>query len=345
MSVCLITLSLFSHSWAGEFRDVTPDSRLSFPADYYYRKDFRVQWWYFTGHLFDAKGREFGYELTFFVVGVQKRHYTSRFGVNSLYISHFALSDVQEKRYCFSDETDSEAFGLAGAKDGELNVRVGNSILDGSVTRMHIRASDGEKALDLTLTPEKPPVLNGEKGYSRKSEDSPLFASLYFSLTDLKTTGSLEIGDTKFSVAGKSWFDRELSSRELSANETGWDWFSLQLDDGREIMLYLIRKKDGSPDRYSAGTFVYPNGSYRHLTFGDFKVTASARYRSKKTGAEYPSRWEVAIPSEHLALTITPLIRDQEFIAAHSTGNHYWEGACKVEGSATGRAYVELTGY
>jgi len=330
---------------AGEYREVTPGMRPSFPADFYYQNNFRVQWWYFTGHLFDEKGREFGYELTFFVVGVQKRHYRSRFGVNAIYISHFAVSDVQGKKYYFSENADAGAFDFAGAKDDELSLWVGNNILEGTTGQMHIKASDGEKAIELTLIPQKPLVLNGEKGYSRKSEESPLFASLYFSYTDLQTTGIVKLGETLFKVEGKSWFDRELSTRGLSEIEKGWDWFSIQLDDGGEIMLYLLRKKNGTLDGYSSGTFVFRDGTYKHLSPADFTVAATGRYRSRRTGAGYPSRWEVTVPSENLTLKITPLIEDQEFVASHSTGNSYWEGTCRVEGGASGRAYVEMTGY
>jgi predicted secreted hydrolase len=343
--ILLFLLALPSISHAGEYKDITPDSGVTLPGDFYYRSDYRVQWWYFTGHLFDGRGGEFGYELTFFVVGVQKRLYASRFGVDNIYISHFAVTDVRNGKYYFYDKADSGAFGFAGARDGALEVWVGDNVLGGIPDRMLISASDGDKKLDLELVPQKPIVLNGRMGYSRKSEESPLFASLYFSFTDLKTSGTLKLGKATFNVKGKSWFDRELSSRALSEKEKGWDWFSIQLDDGREAMLYLMRKKDGTLDGYSSGTFVYKDGRYRHLSIDDYKVNTETRYRSVKTGAVYPLVREVEIPSEGIRLRIIPLMQDQEFIAKGSTGNYYWEGTCRVEGSATGRAYVEMTGY
>jgi predicted secreted hydrolase len=343
--IFLFLLAPPSFAHAGEYSDVTPGSVVRLPGDFYFKSDYRIQWWYFTGHLFDGKGREFGYELTFFVVGVQKRHYESRFGVDNIFISHFAVSDVQSGKYYFSDVADSGAFGFAGARDDTLKVWVDDNILKGPPDRMRISASDSEKILDLELIPQKPLVLNGDGGYSRKSEESPLFASLYFSYTDLKTEGTLKLGDTIFKVSGKSWFDRELSSRALSEKEKGWDWFSIQLDDGREAMIYLMRKKDGSLDRYSSGTLVYKNGKYRHLSIDDFKVKGKSSYKSHKTGAEYPLVRDIEIPSQGLKLRIIPLMEDQEFIATGSTGNYYWEGTCKVEGSATGRAYMEMTGY
>lgn len=343
--IWLLFVALPSITPAGEYSDITPNSEVRVQDDFHYKSDYRVQWWYFTGHLFDEKGREFGYELTFFVVGVQKRHYESKFGVDNIYISHFAVSDVQQKRYYFSDNSDSGAFDFAGARNDRLKVWVGDNVLEGTLDRMHISASDSEKTLDLEFIPQKPFIPNGDRGYSRKSEESPLSASLYFSCTDLKTSGTLKLGGDSFKVSGKSWFDRELSSKGLSEKEKGWDWFSIQLDDGREAMLYLMRKKDGSLDRYSSGTFVYKDGKYRHLTLNDFRVRVASRYRSKKTGADYPLIREVDIPSENLKLKVIPLIENQEFIAASSTGNYYWEGTCRVEGSTTGRAYVEMTGY
>jgi len=340
----LILMPVFAAA-DGEYQDVSPGYALTFPGDFFYRKDFRVQWWYVTGHLFDEKGREFGYELTFFVVGVQKREYRSKFGVDNIYISHFAVSDVKEKKFFFSDAADSGAFDFAGASDSRLRVWVGDDLIEGTMNKLHISAADEEKTLDLVLVPSKPVVLHGDRGYSRKSEESSLMASYYFSYTNLRTEGSLTVGKKKFRVQGKSWFDREISTRGLGKSEVGWDWFSIQLEDEREIMFYLIRNKEGVPGKYSSGTMVYPNGTYRHLPAGDFRITVLDHYKSEKTGARYPLGWEIAVPSEALTLTVTPLMRDQEFSAASSTGNYYWEGTCRVEGTVKGRAYVELTGY
>ncbi len=343
--VVFFVFSLYSPVFGQEYLDVTQKSTLELPKDLYYNKDYRVQWWYFTGHLYDQKGREFGYELTFFAVNVQKRDYTSRFGANIIYISHFAISDIMENKFYFSDKSDTGAYDFAGAKDNQLKVWIDNTVLEGTGEKLYLKASDGEKAIDLQLIPKKPVVLHGENGYSRKSEESHLIASLYFSYTNLKTEGKLTIGNKIFSVKGNSWFDREISSRGLNKKQAGWDWFAIQLDDNREVMLYIMRNKDGSIDRYSSGTFIYHNGKYRHLSKDDFKVTVLDYYKSKKTGARYPAQWGITIPSEKITLKITPLIRDQEVLAYYSTGNYYWEGKCNVEGTVRGRAYVEMTGY
>jgi predicted secreted hydrolase len=334
-----------SLSQAQEYSDVTENSRPQFPEDFFYKKDYRIQWWYFTGHLFDPNGREFGYELTFFTVNIQRRVYKSRFGVNRIYISHFAVSDIAGRKFLFSDKTDTGVYDFAGAKDDRLHVWTGQNVLDGTTTEMHVRASDKDKSIDLQLTPVKPIVLNGEDGYSRKSAESPLIASLYFSYTNLETEGELKIDNKVFKVKGESWFDREISSRGLGRQERGWDWFAIQLESKTEIMLYILRNKDGSIDRYSSGTIVYMNGKYRHLSNDDFAVNILSHYRSERTGARYPSECEIRIPSEKVVVRIIPLLEDQEVLAYDSTGNYYWEGTCRVEGSAKGRAYVEMTGY
>ena len=335
---------LMSEAWA-EWRDVAPGSFVNLPRDLYFQKDYRIQWWYLTGHLFDRSGREFGYELTFFCAGVQRRVYESPFGVNFIYLSHFAVSDVSRKRFFHFSDADSGAFRFAGADEQRLHVRLGKMSLSGSLEKMNISARAGNIELALSLVPKKSAVLHGEKGYSRKAESSPLNASLYFSVTDLETQGTLKTKEGLFSVTGKSWFDRELSSRGPAENEAGWDWFALQLDDDREVMLYQLRKQDGALDPYSSGTVIYKGGAYRHLTKSDFTVTIRDHYTSKHTGARYPSKWEVAIPSEKLSITVIPLIEDQEFTEAGSIRNLYWEGTCRIEGSARGRAYVEMTGY
>jgi len=337
----LLSLSAFGSEW----RDVAPGDTVKLPADLYFQKDYRIQWWYFTGHLFDANGREFGYEVTFFAAGVQKRTYRSRFGVDTIYLSHIAVTDVQGKRYYHFSTADASAYGFAGADDKRLHVWVDKDFVEGTSKKLHVKAITEDVGLDLFLVPVKSPVLNGERGYSRKSEASPLIASRYFSFTDLKTEGTMKLGSSVFSVRGQSWFDREISSRGLSKDEAGWDWFALQLEDGREIMLYYIRKKDGSIGAYSSGTLAQKDGRYRRLSKDDFMVGVVGHYISEHTGARYPSKWEIAIPSEDLRLVVTPLVQDQEFTSEDAMGNTYWEGTCGIEGSARGRAYVEMTGY
>lgn len=332
-------------SSADEYKDITDTSHPVLPSALFYQPDYKVQWWYLTGHLSDDKGREFGYEATFFVAGVQRRQFASRFGVNNIYISHLALTDVAARQYLSREDSDSGAYGFAGASTDRLKVWVGNNGIKGDTREMRLAGSGGGFGLNLTLLPEKQPVLHGDKGVSNKASDDPLLSSYYFSFTRLRTQGTITIGGTNYTVNGTSWFDREISTQGLSDKLKGWDWFSLQLEDGREIMLYLTRRPDGTVDPASSGTLVRKDGSYTHLKHADFRVDVMDHYTSRRTKARYPSKWRISIPSESLALSVVPLLNDQEFVALKSTGNYYWEGACSVEGSARGRAYVELTGY
>jgi predicted secreted hydrolase len=336
---------LFSPSFADGYEPVLASSTVSLPGDFFYRPGYRVQWWYFTGHLRADDGNEFGYQLTFFVVGVDPKRSASRFVLNQLYISHFAVSDLSSGRFHFEDRIDRGAFGFAGAFTERLETWVGKNRMEGTPNRIRLTGRDDSKALDLTLVPERPCILQGDRGYSRKAEDSPSHASLYFSCTRLETRGTLTLGGRSFQVRGRSWFDREITSSLLSATQQGWDWFALQLEDGRDIMLYRMRRKDGTLDRYSSAVVVRPDGGTVRLGRDDFKAEPVSTWKSKKTSILYPSTWSLEIPSEGLKLTVTPLLKDQEAVATASTGNVYWEGAAAVTGTVRGRAYVELTGY
>ena len=341
--VILLLLTSLAHS--EEYMDVAPGSTGEIPRDLFYRAGYRVQWWYFTGHLFNQSGREFGFELTFFAVNVQQKVFTSRFGVNNFYISHFAVTDIAGKEFLFHERIDSGAFGFAGAENDMLHVWVGKNSLKGTLESISLLASGDTFSLDLVLFPVKPFVFNGTNGYSRKSEESPLHASLYLSCPNMRTEGTLKINGTPYQVSGKSWFDRELSSKSPAKSTAGWDWFAIQLQDGTEVMLYLLRKKDGSTDRFSSGTLIRQDGTYKALKKDDFKITVLSHYVSEQTGSRYPSQWMVEIPSAQHRLLITPLLEHQEIVAYRSTGNRYWEGTCAVSGTGTGRAYVEMTGY
>ena len=193
--------SFCSLAFGQEYSDVSQDYQLTFPDALYYKKDFRVQWWYFTGHLFDQTRREFGYELTFFIVNVQKKEYASRFGVNKIVISHFALTDTSGNSFHSSDTADAGAYGFAGARDDRLSVWIDKNILGGTAGNMHVKAVDDYKSIDLVLIPSKPFILNGENGYSRKSEESPLIASLYFSC--LAINNRREYNDREPGLQGK----------------------------------------------------------------------------------------------------------------------------------------------
>jgi predicted secreted hydrolase len=216
-----------------------------------------------------------------------------------------------------------------------------------SATPMRLAAAEGDAAIDLTLDQGKPPVLEGDRGLSRKGAE-PGQASYYYSLTRMPARGTIRVGGDAFPVAGLAWMDREWSTSSLGREQVGWDWFALQLADGREVMLYRLRRRDGSADPASQGTLVARDGTSRPLAWSEVRLTPAGGWTSPRGGARYPDRWRLAIPAERLDLEIRPLLADQEL----DTSFRYWEGAVAVAGTSgapgppvAGSGYVELTGY
>lgn len=214
-----------------------------------------------------------------------------------------------------------------------------------------ILAQAPDYGLELELRPGKPKVYHGKEdtGLSQKSAEIGN-ASHYYAFTRLLANGTVRIGERTFEVEGTSWFDHEFSTSALAENQDGWDWFSLQLDDQTELMVYGIRRDDGSVDPASKGSFVYENGSKVHLKQEDFTIQPTGTWKSATTGAEYPSGWKVTVPKLDLALTVTPLMKKQELALTGLIPITYWEGACRIEGLRAGRevsgyGYVELSGY
>jgi predicted secreted hydrolase len=215
--------------------------------------------------------------------------------------------------------------------------------------KFHLLAQDGGLGLDLVLKSLKPPALHGDGGYSRKSAISDA-ASHYYSLPRLETRGNLTVDGRQLAVTGESWMDHEFFTSAMAPNLSGWDWFSLQLTDGMEVMLYLLRHKDGSVDPASAGTLIDPQGNIRHLKLADFTVKPTGAWTSPHTQAKYPAGWEIVIPGAGYRLKLTPTAPDQEIRSQAPAKVTYWEGQVKIEGvkngaPVNGLGYAELTGY
>jgi predicted secreted hydrolase len=332
-------------SEAGFARALAPRA-FAFPADHGPHPAFRTEWWYFTGNLEAAGGRRFGYQLTFFrnalAPGAVVR--ASRWGAREAWLAHFALTDVEGHRFHAFERFRRGALGLAGAEGLPFRVWLDRWEASGKPFPLTLRAAAGEVALDLRLARGKPPVLQGDRGLSRKGA-APGQASYYYSLTRMPTAGRLRLAAEDLAVRGLSWMDREWSTSSLSPGQVGWDWFALQLADGRELMLYRLRLADGGIDPASGGSLVAADGGKRQLARRDFAVTELARWESP-AGDSYPARWRVRVLSAELDLEVRPLLADQE----HRGAFRYWEGAVAVEGTAAGapiagRGYVELTGY
>lgn len=337
------------------FQFATAGYRYNFPRDHGSHPTYRTEWWYYTGHLHSQSGRSFGFELTFFRRGVppdEIKTLPSKWSVKDLYLAHFAVTDITGKRFHFSEKFSREGLGKAGADESRLRVWIDDWRAEASTdsTGSHaLVAHDETHALALTLQPAKPLATHGAAGISRKGKDVGQ-ASHYYSFTRLATSGKLTIDGESFDVTGTSWMDHEFGSAELGADQVGWDWFSIQLEDDTELMLYRMRRKDGSSDLASSGTAVSPDGRTRHLEVTDFQIESTGTWTSAESKATYPSRWRLKLPSLDLALDVTPLLAGQELRTSRSTKVSYWEGAVAVTGTRQGKpikgqGYVELTGY
>ncbi len=321
-----------------------------FPADHASHPRFRIEWWYYTGHL-AAPGRSFGYELTFFRVGLPQRRAASpsAWVAHDLVFEHLALTDETRRAFHSFETARRVALGLAGADSTRYHVWLGEAsagLAADGVTH-ELRGAAPDFALALALVPARPPVVHGEDGVSRKGP-GPGQASHYYSLMRLATRGRVVVGGDTLAVNGTSWMDHEFTSSGLDTSLAGWDWFSVQLDDGRELMLYRLRRHDGGLAAASSGTLVEADGRVRRLALDDVRVRASGRWRSPRTGGEYPSGWVVEVPSARLALRLVPTLADQELVARSMGGVAYWEGSVRVEPEGAGprgQGYVELTGY
>ncbi|HSB68648.1 MAG TPA: lipocalin-like domain-containing protein [Candidatus Methylomirabilis sp.] len=335
---------------AAEFRLALPGYQFSFPRDHFSHDDYRTEWWYYTGHLRTQTGERYGYQVTFFRSGLAEAQANpSRWAAKNLYMAHFAIADIPRKSFQYFERLNRGSLGQAGASGKELRVWIGNWEASGDGTTQRLRAKEGEFGVDLALISQKPAVIHGENGISQKGEGRG-HASHYYSLTRLKTEGTLTIRGKPVPVTGLSWMDHEFGSTQLDPGQVGWDWFSLQLDDGTELMLYNIRKTDGRPDPHSAGTWVGADARTVHLRQSDFSVEVLDRWQSPRDKGLYPARWRVSVQALGLDLAVTAAFPDQELDTAKSTQVIYWEGAVSAEGTArgrpvTGEGYVEMTGY
>jgi len=321
-----------------------------FPEDHGPHPDFRTEWWYFTGNLETPSARRFGFQLTFFrsALAPAMPARTSAWATRQAYLAHFTVADVSKERFRSFERWGRGALGLAGAQDEPFRVWTGDwsaAAVGRETFPLRLHAAQGDAALDLVLQEGKPPVLQGDRGLSRKSAE-PGNASYYYSLPRMPAIGTVRLGDKSFAVTGEAWMDREWSTSSLGRDEIGWDWFALQLDGGREVMLYQLRKRDGSVDPASSGTMIGPAGKTRSLDSGGFSITVLDRWRSPRSAAAYPGRWRLRVPAEDLDLEVIPLLADQELDVSF----RYWEGAVTVTGTrqgapVSGRGYVELTGY
>lgn len=333
---------------AGYARALEPRP-FDFPADHGPHPDFRSEWWYVTGNLDAESGRRFGFQLTLFrsALSPAPREGSSAWGTRQAYMAHFALADVEGGTFHAFERFARGALGLAGASADPFRVWLEDWSLSGPAEGggpfpMTLRAAEGDVAVELLLERGKPPVLQGDRGLSRKGPEAGN-ASYYYSFTRMPASGRVVLGADTVRASGAAWLDREWSTSALSEGQVGWDWFALQLDGDRELMVYRLRRADGTAHPLSEGVLVDPAGGSRRLSWGsDVTVEETGRWTSPRTGARYPSGWRIGVPSEGWRLDVEPVLAGQELDLTF----RYWEGAVRVGGSGPqGRGYVELTGY
>jgi predicted secreted hydrolase len=372
-------VAYLSDPGAEGFAEVTGPRALRFPEDAGAHPEYQTEWWYYTGNLADPDGRRFGFQLTFFrralaPAGDQPPR-ESAWASEQIYLAHFALSDVEAGRFHSAERLARGALGLAGAEASPFRVWVedwsaeGATVGDRSVAEetadvgsgvegsgrvdvaedgsggLRLRASEGPVSIDLELAPVKPPALHGDRGFSPKGEE-PGNASFYYSYSRLAGGGRITTEGGSHAVEGLAWMDHEWSTSALAEQQVGWDWFSLQLDDGREVMAFQLRESGGGISSASSGSVIAADASVSRLGREDFTIEPLGRWTSPRSGAVYPSAWRLRIPQEAIDLEIQPLIEDQEL----DLNLRYWEGAVRVSGRSAGRpiagyGYVELTGY
>jgi predicted secreted hydrolase len=352
----LLAAALAAAASASGSRFRTPDAAapLAFPRDHGSHDDARVEWWYVTGQLEAEGGGRWGYQLTFFRTGLldePREARRSRFAARDLYLAHFALTEASGGVFRFAERIHRTGPGAALAREDRLRVVNEDWTLEELGGRFVLHARDGTPEggdeLSLLLVPEKAAVLHGTNGLSRKGPE-PDAVSRYVSVTRLATSGWLTSKGKSAAVTGTSWLDHEWGPGSIGKDAAGWDWFAVQLADGRDLMLYRMRAKDGKGTPFSSGTLVGKDGRAAPLAAADFSIEETATWRSPRSGAVYPARWTLRVPSAALTLDVVPLAADQELVTEKSTRVTYWEGACDVRGPAgavTGRAYVEMTGY
>lgn len=338
-----------------EWRTIEPGLALEFPRDHGAHPDTRIEWWYVTGQVADGDGRRFGFELALFRRGRElppegaEDAEAESARARQVYAGHLAVTDVAGERTLFAERL-RRAGPLAAASERDLDVALEDWTL--------ARRADGRLALDaadpaqriglaLSLAPAKPLVLHGGDGWSPKGPE-PGNASAYVSWTRLAVSGELTVDGAPRAVTGEAWYDHEFGSTVLGDGVVGWDWFGLRLADGRELMLFHLRRQDGGIGEASAGTLVERDGSARALGRADFEIEALARWTNPRTGATWPARWRLRVPSAGIDLEAAPLVADCELVSTASTGVRYWEGPVRLsdaEGRAAGEGYAELTGY
>jgi predicted secreted hydrolase len=325
---------------ADGFAKVTPGKTFTFPGDHGPHPDFRIEWWYLTANLVDARGAACGLQWTLFRQAAKPGPQGEGWANQQIWMAHAAVTRADTHR--FSEAFSRGGIGQAGVEAkpfaawiDDWEMKGSGRTDDGTLSPVTLKASGADFSYALTLETDRPVVLQGEAGYSRKSERGQ--ASYYYSQPFYRARGTLTIDDIQVAVSGQAWMDREWSSQPLDTDQTGWDWLSLHLASGDKLMLYRLRQKDGKD--YPFGNWISAAGETRMIAGSDIQMTPKAT--AEVAGRQLPVEWQIAIPSRAFSISCKPLNPK----AWMGTGFSYWEGPISFTGSHDGVGYLELTGY
>jgi predicted secreted hydrolase len=314
-----------------------------FPEDEAAHKDL-TEWWYYTGHLQakDAQGTHtYGFELVIFQA--------LRNGFPPVYAAHFAISDITRGEFHYDQRrvVEPDAFIPNGTSTKGINEYVGDWTIQGLNGLDHLRAEMQNYAIQLDLRGLKPATLHNGTGLITYGVAG---FSYYYSRTRMAVSGTIVDHNQSYTVTGQAWMDHQWGNF-LSIGGGGWDWYSIQLNNNTEMMLYFLHDANGNTSSTYAD-YIGANGQDYLIPVNVIQDTALDHWVSPTTGARYPSGWKLTVnyPHVRVSLTITPLLKNQELVVFSSTGNSYWEGAVGIQGQfqgapIQGEGYVELTGY
>ncbi|TMK10942.1 MAG: iron ABC transporter permease [Alphaproteobacteria bacterium] len=324
----------------GGFASVIPGKTFAFPADHGPHPDYRIEWWYVTTNLMDAAGIAYGAQWTLFRQAMQPGAQQEGWANQQIWMGHAAVTRADTHRY--SETFARGGVGQAGVEPKPFRAWIDSwqmrgldPIGDDSIAPLELTASGTDFSYTLRLDADRALVLQGDGGYSKKSERGQ--ASYYYSQPYFKVAGSITIDDKPAQVTGRAWMDREWSSQPLTSDQTGWDWLSLHLNEGEKLMLFRLRQADGN--NYRSGNWILPAGKTEQLASADIEMTPTAF--TEIEGRKIPVAWRIAIPRLALSIECSPL-NARSWMA---TSFRYWEGPISFRGSHGGVGYLEMTGY
>ncbi len=345
------------------FKQALEPRLFQFPQDHLAHQAYKTEWWYFSGNIStdslnkSDKSRKFAYQFTLFRFALQPENLSrenSQWRSSNIYMAHVALTDFENQQFYQQERFSRDGLSLAGVGKNDhgflqfwLNDWQIKSLQTAQLFPLILTVNNEKFALNLQLEVIKPLVLQGAQGLSQKSSKN---ASYYYSYTRLASRGNITIGKKVYQVSGESWLDREWSTSSLGKDQQGWDWFALHLDDGSDLMLYQMRKKDGLKDTYSSAILVDSQGESEILQAQQFQLKVSDFWRSPVSHILYPIKWEILIPEKKIKLTVSTTVKQQEWSKAGGFSFNYWEGGVEVKGiknqqAITGSGYLEMTGY